>query len=54
MSSLGTGARAPLLPQRSSRLTYRRLRHPTPLPVAASNAHGLWRRYLDRLTWLFG
>lgn len=52
MSSFDTGHRAPLLPQRSSRLTYRRLRHPTPLPAAAANR--LWRRYLGRLTWLFG
>jgi len=52
MSSLDTGHRAPLLPQRSSRLTYRRLRHPTPLPAVASNR--VWRRYLGRLTWLFG
>ena len=52
MPSLDTGRRAALLPQRSSRLTYRRLRHPTPLPALASN--GLWRRYLGRLTWLFG
>jgi len=52
MPSLDTDRRAPLLPQRSSRLTYRRLRHPTPLPAVA--ASGLWRRYLGRLTWLFG
>jgi hypothetical protein len=53
MSSLDTGHRAPLLPQRSSRLTYRRQRHPTPLPAVASG-NRLWRRYLGRLTWLFG
>ena len=52
MFSPDTGHRAPRMPQRSSRLTYRRLRHPTPLPVVASR--GVWRRYLGRLTWLFG
>ena len=36
----------------SSRLTFRRLRRPTPLPTLGSGS-GLGR-YLDRLHWLFG
>lgn len=52
MSSFDRGDRAQPMPQRSSRLTYRRLRHPTPLP--SSGASGVWNRYLSRLTWLFG
>jgi hypothetical protein len=53
MPSLDTRPRAPLLPQHSSRLSYRRLRQPTPLP-ALTPTGGPWRRYLARLNWLFG
>lgn len=52
MSSFDRGDRAPLMPHRSSRLTYRRLRHPTPLPTLGAGS--VWSRYLARLTWLFG
>lgn len=44
---------APPMPQSSSRLTFRRLRHPTPLPTS-NGASDLLGRYLSRLTWLFG
>lgn len=36
-----------------SRLTYRRLRRPTPLPTLTMAESGLGR-YLQRLNWLFG
>ena len=48
MSSFEPGPRAPTLPTTSSRLTFRRLRHPTPLPTGR-----VWSRYLARLSWLF-
>ncbi|MGK2899321.1 MAG: hypothetical protein ACSLE9_11640 [Burkholderiaceae bacterium] len=51
MPSFDTGPQAPVLPQRSSRLTYRRLRHPTPLPTLPTSRP--WRHYLARLAWLF-
>ena len=40
------------MPYRSSRLTFRRRRRPTPLPTLRSN--GVFGRCLDRLSWLFG
>ncbi|MDP9045664.1 MAG: hypothetical protein M3O01_12755 [Pseudomonadota bacterium] len=40
------------LPVGQSRLTFRRLRRPTPVP---SMSRGLaWSSYLARLSWLFG
>ena len=49
MSSFDTGRRAPTLPQSSSRLTFRRLRQPTPLPSLPNRSGG---QYLARLNWL--
>ncbi|HWH83329.1 MAG TPA: hypothetical protein VNU71_13955 [Burkholderiaceae bacterium] len=51
MSSFDSGHRAPPMPHRSDRLTFRRLRHPTPLPKSGSSR--VWGRYLSRLSWLF-
>ena len=48
-------ARAPrpvAMPQGSARLTFRRLRSPTPLP--SYGRRGGWSNYLARLAWLFG
>ena len=43
---------APIAFDRSSRLTFKRLRRPTRLPTIGS-AYG-FGRYLERLNWLFG
>jgi hypothetical protein len=43
---------APVALDGSSRLTFKRLRRPTPLPTIASFTG--FGRYLDRLHWLFG
>ena len=51
MSPFDTGRRAPTLPHSSSRLTFKRLRQPTPLPSLRSRP---WSQYLARLNWLFG
>jgi len=50
MSSFDTGRRAPTLPHNASRLTFRRLRQPTPLPSVPGRS---WGQYLARLNWLF-
>ena len=51
MSSFEPGRRPPTLPHGSSRLTFRRLRQPTPLPSMPNRS---WGQYLARLNWLFG
>ena len=40
------------LPHGSARLTFRRLRSPTPVP--SLSRRGGWSNYLARLAWLFG
>ena len=40
------------MPNGSGRLTFRRLRSPTPVPMLGRR--GGWSNYLARLAWLFG
>lgn len=42
----------PIAFEGSSRLSFRRLRRPTPLPTLVSES--AFGRYLNRLDWLFG
>jgi hypothetical protein len=50
--ALGHRTFAPIAFDGSSRLTFRRLRRPTPLPTLSTL--GGFGGYLGRLTWLFG